>query len=498
MLRPFFTSALLPPEILEFLVRTLPSRALWAWLNETSQEKLGPKIAQGFRATAEVLRQPIARARLVSHLQNASEDGIALLKIWGENSPKILEAVSESDDAILISKLSVLQVLHGGEAILLALLHDERDAVLEALADMEELPNISLEPQDQSTPAVDVEALQQKLQRSQIKIEQIRAKSHEAKLGAAETEKTLKAKLSQQEREAREAIRHNRQLELRLEVLDAKLVEAETARERAERKARSTLATSEESSAETKTLRRQVHRLQQVNEELRRKLSTPTPAPIEPKTEPKTEWSSPSATPKIPVVLAPKCDKKFLPGLCISLEDLKIGIDRNNEKIVAQVAAEMEALRARDAALASTVIKQIRTLGRYYERVICAVHSRVLVDASNVARHAGPGKGKLRHLLAMREELRRMEFFPILFIADASLPYHIDEVDEFRRMMKTGEIFVSASGQEADEILAIEARETGAYVVSNDRNFHRHLAPNFAPSRIGFRIEEGVVMLNDF
>jgi len=91
-----------------------------------------------------------------------------------------------------------------------------------------------------------------------------------------------------------------------------------------------------------------------------------------------------------------------------------------------------------------------------------------------------------------------MEFFPILFIADASLPYHIDDINEFRRLMKTGEIFVSASGQEADEILAIEARETGAYVVSNDRNFHRHLAPTFSPSRIGFRIIDGVVLLDEF
>ena len=484
----------MPPEILEFLVRTLPSRELWAWLNETSQEKLRPKIAQGFRATAEVLRQPIARARLVSHLQSAPGDGSTLLKLWGENSPKILEAIKESDDAILISKLPILQARHGEEAILVALLHNERDAVLEALADMEETPNIPTETEEQSTPVVNVEALQQKLQRAQIKVEQLRTKSHDAKTRASQTEKTLKEKLGEKEREAREAIRNNRQLELRLEVLEAKLVEAETSRERAERKARSTLTSSEESAAETKTLRRQVHRLQQVNEELRRRLSTPAPSPI----EPKTESSPPTKNSKLPLAITPKREKNFLPGLCISLEDLQIAIDRNNEKVVAQVAVEMEALRARDAVLAGKTIKQIRGLGRYYERVICAVHSRVLVDASNVARHHGPGKGKLRHLLAMRDELRRMEFFPILFIADASLPYHIDDTDEFRRMMKTGEIFVSASGQEADEILAIEARETGAYVVSNDRNFHRHLAPNFAPSRIGFRIQEDVVMLDDF
>jgi rRNA-processing protein FCF1 len=65
-------------------------------------------------------------------------------------------------------------------------------------------------------------------------------------------------------------------------------------------------------------------------------------------------------------------------------------------------------------------------------------------------------------------------------------------------MMKAGQFMVSASGQEADEILARLARETGAYVVTNDRRFHHHLAPAFTPLRIGFRIEEDVVMLDEF
>lgn len=490
----------LPPEVLEFLVRTLPSRALWAWLGEKPQEKLKPRVAQGFRATAEVLRQPIARARLVSHLQNAPDDSHALIKIWGENSPKILESVGEKNDALLISALPILQAQHGGEAILLALLHDERDAVLEALADAEEIPVAAPEPQDGSTPDVDVGALQSKLQRAQTKVEQLRTKAHEAKSRASQTEKSLKEKLHAQERAAREAIRSSRQWELRVEVLESKLAEAETARERAERKARSTLAASEEFSSETKTLRRQVHRLQQVNEELRRRLSTLEATQLAASTPAERKAAAPKIlSPEIATrVPTPKRERDFLPGLKISLSDLQIAIDRNNEKIVATIAAEMEALRERDAVLASATIRQIRGLGRYYERVLHAAHSRVLVDASNVARHDGPGKGKLRHLKAMRDELRRMEFFPILFVADASLPYHIDDSDEFRRLIKTGEIFVSAPGQEADEILALEARETGAYVVTNDRNFHRHLAPNFTPLRIGFRIEEGVVLLDDF
>ena len=489
--------AALPPEILEFLVRTLPSRALWAWLCEESQEKLRPRVAQGFRATGEVLRQPIARARLVSHLQSSPDDCSALLKIWGENFPRILDSIQESDDAVLISQLPLLQGLHGSEAIVVALLHDERDAVLEALTDIEETLEITTAPEEGSTPFVDVEALQNKLQRAQAKVEQLRVKAHEAKTRERQNEKILKEKLREQERSAREATRAGKQWELRVGALEEKLAEAETARERAERKARSVLATSEESIAETKTLRRQVHRLQQVNEELRRKLSTP-PATKTPPSQKPENAAEPPPKGVLPLPIKPSPARDLLPGLQISLSDLQTAIDRNNENIVASVAEDLESLRERDAKSASAAIKQIRKLGRFYERVICASHSRVLVDASNVARHDGPGKGRMNYLHAMREELRRLDFFPILFIADASLPFHIDAPDEFRRWMKTNEIFVSASGQEADEILAREARETGAYVVTNDRNFHRHLAPNFAPSRIGFRIHDGVILLDDY
>jgi predicted nucleic acid-binding protein len=140
-------------------------------------------------------------------------------------------------------------------------------------------------------------------------------------------------------------------------------------------------------------------------------------------------------------------------------------------------------------------LKRVRELGRYYEKVLTTQTARVLVDASNVARHDAAHKGRLEYLLAMREELRRGEFFPIIFVADASLPHFIDAPKALRGMIVRGEVLVTASGQQADEILARQARETGAYVVTNDRNFHFASAPDFTPSRLSFRIEDGVVLL---
>jgi flagellar biosynthesis GTPase FlhF len=503
----------LPLEITEFLVRTLPSRALWIWLGETEREELRTRVTRGFRATAEVLRQPVARSRLASHLQHSEDDWQSLLQLWGKDTPKILEAVrAVENDAALIAQLPILQAFHGAEALTLALLLEERDAVLEVWADSEETPPDPAAPDGEtqvgSTPSAKEVALEKQLQRAQNKVEAWRAKAHDAKSNAAQTEKTLREKLREHETLARAASREARQAHLKAEAISEKLEAAEKARERAERKARSIVGELEESQSEAKTLRRQIRQLQQINEELRRRLkaagSTPAPGAVVSETlsesKPKTKNSPPASPSGVLSAPAPRAAsaEKRVSGLQISLSELQRAIDRNDEISVAQTIAALENLREKNAAEASRAVKMIRGLGRYYERVLCHPTTRVLVDASNVARHDGPGKGRLSYLDAMQNELRRFDFFPILFIADASLPYHVDEADEFRNRVKRGEIFVSASGQEADEILAREARETGAYVVTNDRNFHRHLAPNFTPLRIGFEIVDGVAMLKEF
>src|SRR5690606_33270220 len=119
----------LPVEVLEFLVRTTPSRTLWKWLNENAQSQLRFRIIQGFRASTDSLRQPVVRTRLVSHLQNSEGDFKAILQLWEESTPSVLCAVRELDDDALMDQRVSLQSRFGHEAVTLALLHEERESI---------------------------------------------------------------------------------------------------------------------------------------------------------------------------------------------------------------------------------------------------------------------------------------------------------------------------------------------------------------------------------
>jgi hypothetical protein len=180
--------------------------------------------------------------------------------------------------------------------------------------------------------------------------------------------------------------------------------------------------------------------------------------------------------------------------------DVQRAIDRNDEDFVFTLIQSLDAMRESSEEGYRLLLARIREIGRYYSRVLTADTTRVLIDASNVARFEKDkyGKGQLRHLLSMRDELRRRDCFPILMYADASLPYNIDEPDELHKMVRNGEVHMTLSGQEADELLAREARRTGAYVVTNDRSFHLKVTPDFEPPRISFRIYDGVVVVDDF
>jgi len=482
---PFFLSmaATLSNDTLELLVRTLTPQALWEWLSHDTHLSLRARITQGFRENPTALRQPITRKRLVKHLDTTPDDAQSLLEAWSQNSLELLESVRQyEDDARLAEHLPALQRQYG-EALGLALVHEEREVVAGIQEATECAPDNAVERGNTA-------AVQKQLQRTQKKAEELRSKLQESKASAHETEKRLQEKLRLAESQAREAARTARQSELKLELLQEKLDTLEKEQDRAERKARKALAENMELQAETKNLRRQIHRLQQIGEELRGKLAAAqTPSPTEEPT------NLPSPTPSAKKQQAPA--KPAVPTICDG-KKIQDAIDRNDEVFVANLRRSLEILHEQNPAAHKKLCGELRKSGRYYERVLRQATTRVLVDASNIARHDGPGRGKLKYLRAMRTELQRFDFFPIVFVADASLPYHIDEPDEFRRMMKAGQFMVSASGQEADEILARLARETGAYVVTNDRRFHHHLAPAFTPLRIGFRIEEDVVMLDEF
>jgi hypothetical protein len=499
-----------PPEVLAFLVRTLPPRELWSWLGEDDQISLRHKVARGFRATSEVLRQPAARSRLASHLQNAPGDVLALLNIWEATAPRVLEEVRALDDETLIAQLSALQEKHGIESLLLTLLREEKDEAIEAWTSAAEsepstlavAPTSSAETDDASPSESALEAmekLKRQFAREEKKADHWREKYKELQTRAAQSEKTSRDKIVESEKLAREASRNSKAESHRAGILEAKLEDSEKARERAERRARSTQAENEAATAELKTIKRQLHRLQQINEELRGQLAASL------RREEAAKLSAAEAGREASTLAASGADSPENSGAVASRRDvenstekIKAAIDRNDEPFVATLREQISALRARDGAACKNLLKRVRALGKFYERVLTGSSARVLVDASNVARHDAAKKGRLAYLLAMRDELRRHSFFPIIFVADASLPHFIDEPKTLRAMVARCEVEMTASGQQADEVLARQARQTGAYVVTNDRNFHFAFAPDFTPSRIGFRIEDGVVLLDEF
>jgi hypothetical protein len=175
-------------------------------------------------------------------------------------------------------------------------------------------------------------------------------------------------------------------------------------------------------------------------------------------------------------------------------------VARNDDAFVFHLIQAFDSMRAQSEEYFRLFLKRVREIDVYFERVLTKETTRVLVDASNVVRYdtAHKGRGRLSDLLRMRDELRLRDCFPISMIADASLKYFIDKPNELVAMANRGELLIADKGVEADEILAREARRSGAYVVTNDRNFHAKVSPDFEPPRITFRIIDGFLVVDDF
>ena len=193
-----------------------------------------------------------------------------------------------------------------------------------------------------------------------------------------------------------------------------------------------------------------MRRQQQLNEELRKQLISlnarleaegrahreAQAAPFRRKNS--ARKPAPSRAPPHPTPAPPRprpFDQKFLwkadgrSVIQVSPRDIQRAVDRNDEEFVFSLIQALDALRETNERGYKMLLERIRQVDRYYARVLTADTTRVLVDASNVARYEKDkaGRGQLRNLLTMRDELRRRDCFPILLYADASLPHNIDE-----------------------------------------------------------------------
>ncbi|MDQ3812384.1 MAG: hypothetical protein M3347_00365 [Armatimonadota bacterium] len=553
----------LPEEILAFLVRSAPPRDVWAWLNAEERRPLMHKLTRGFQRTANTLRQTVVRSRLVHHLQSDHAAWQALLSLWGEATPppKAVSEVRALNDEALLEQLPALWHWLGPEPLLLALLLDNRRAALDALDTLAEQelaaeeesdtqPRDSAEEGDQPQSLPDIKPERRKLSRrrddalqseelasvtdelataqAQIAEWRQRAERAEAVLAAGQTEHTaaLAALREQGQAEARSLNLQLKQEQHRAAATQEKLKETKHLLDRTARRLKNAEKEATELTTENKRLKRQLRSQQQHGEELRKQLASATtklqqlietqklresmPDGEDEKAVKSSKRVKPAvdgAAATVPVSRPPAAPQDQIFAwkadgrqFRVTPREVKRAIDANDEEFVFTLIQALDALRETNEPGYRQFIDRMREFNRYYSRVLTTDTTRVLVDASNVARYETDryGKGQLRHLLAMRDELRRRGCFPIHIYADASLRYHIDEPDELVAMAKRGEIEITPAGQEADEFLAREARRTGAYVVTNDRSFYLKVSPDYEPPRITFRIYDGFLVVDDF
>lgn len=531
----------LPEEALLFLVRSAPVREVWQWLSDTKRVELLQRITRGFQRTANTLRQSVVRTRLAHHLRENPDDFQVLLKLWSDTAPQphvVIDVREYSDDSELIERLQELWQNHGTEPLLLALLRDNRQPVIDAWETLVDQTPEVLEPEatddtsdegaadeevDEATAQITALSVELESAQSQLSSWQSRAQSWQQR---GETAEAGLSALRESARKESETLKHQvKQETRRADTAEEQLGENKRLLDRTARRLKSVEKELTDATTETKRLKRQMLRQQQLNEEIRKQLAnvtarlealTPAAAPVIAESAARSTPHKDKATPKakapivVPSLSVPArtifpLDQLFVwqsDGRQFKLtpRDVQRAIDRNDEDFVFTLIQSLDAMRENSVEGFRLLIARIREIGRYYSRVLTADTTRVLVDASNVARYEKDryGKGQLRHLLTMRDELRRRDCFPVLIYADASLPYNIDEPEELLKMVKNGEVQMSLSGQEADELLAREARRTGAYVVTNDRGFHLKVTPDFEPPRISFRIYDGVLVVDDF
>jgi hypothetical protein len=504
----------LPEEVLAFLVRAVPNRDAWTWLGKDENYGLLSGVTRGFQRNPQALRQPVVRTRLTRHFAQHPEITQQWLLLWAGSKPRVLEEVRElAEDEALHTQLATLWHRHGAEALILSLVLEGRRAALDALDNVAEVEVSEEEPSteevadapDETTEAIAPD-LHAEIERLQTQRDEWRARSEALQNQNTQLQSTLSAAQEKQKLQTREMTAGAKREKLRADNAEAKLHETEKLFDRTARRLRSLEKEHEETAHENKRLKRQYRRGQEINEELRKQI-----AQLLSKLENLTE----KYEPKLPV--APEPEPKAAPKPHSPLDQMFIwksdgrqfhvtprevqrAIDSNDEAWVFRLIQALDALQETNAPGYRVFMNALQTLDPYYRRVLTSDTTRVLVDASNVARYEKTkhGKGQLKHLLGMRRELRLRGCFPIQMIADASLPYNIDDVHELLAMGKRGEIEFSNAGQEADEVLAREARRTGAYVVTNDRNFYLKVTPDFEPPRITFRIHDGFLVVDEF
>ena len=542
----------LPAPVVRWITTDLPNRALWEHLSADEMKPLKYEALRGFQQAPGSLRREAVQKRMAAWLgQNPDEIHLLLLR-WGLRQPQspVLQAVEEqSEEEILIDRLPSLIRTFGANALGAALAFAGKPKAFQTLATIIEneaewteiLENAPLygapkndseeaSPTAATAPAPDSQAAHfwhEEARQSRDSFEQLSVRLNEV-LAVAEREVGVRAKVKTLEteiadlkkRELKKAAQVAKKLEQAERKWAAKYDERDKAEAREARRVRALQNQLETLEADNKRHKRQVRQLAQLREEERRKVialeaklaelngenadkPTSSKKPVDAVSSPPTTQDAPNRP--IKVSKPSPLDEIFEwmahgRRVRMTAREVRRLIDKNDEERVGTVMLELDALEDSNPELRAKFLERLSGVGNYYARVLTHSTTRVLVDASNVARFLNNryGKGQLDHLKLMRRELQRLDCWPIIFVADASLPYNIDQPQELREMARQGEIVITDKGVEADEILAREARATGAYVVTNDAKFFYKVSPDYEPPRISFRVLDGLVVVDEF
>lgn len=500
------------PELINALLVDIPPIMQLAWLD---LQPHGREILRGFQQNTKSLRLPPVRARFRDVLTKYPDVTESLIEAWKIGNGETLDKVHALTDKKLLSKLTQLKEEHGERTMHLALVLDGREALFHQETTSAKAKKQTSKTTSKKKSATKVAELEQTIAtlREEAEKQQTALANSEEKLQQAQ--QAFKQETSQYHNQQQQMLTHERELKRDIKRETARAAKAELQLEeksriasRNERRLKKLQHEQEETDLEIKRLRRQVRQQQKIAEDLRKQLAGLQPQNSK---ETKVLSSNPQAkTTKEKTVAKRKtllnpADQQFLFEVAgnhfqISARQLAQAVERNDEDLVFSLTQALFTLREINPEGHKMFVERVRAFDRYSARILTGDTTRVLVDASNVARFEKNdyGKGILENLLALRDELRSRSYFPIILIADASLPHFIDQPLKFKKMVHDGLIQITNKGEEADEYLTRLAQQTCAFVVTNDVNFHLKIAPNFDPLRIGFTIDHGAVYLHEF
>ncbi|BCM93266.1 hypothetical protein IAD21_05155 [Abditibacteriota bacterium] len=535
-----------PEAWLRALVRELPPTTLWGFLNPKSKSDIDPLrldlrhvALRGFQQTQSIMRQPVVQSRLVAWLDRHREVAHLFLLLWeGKNTEVHRTLGEEADEADIVRVLKKYGALASWLGA--AYLGSERvfgeverlistPEIWENEEEESEVPPESPEDSDSGEPVPDSEAANFWHERAEQLQSELEIRTRELRLVQEENAEmaTLRERLraaqkdldkARKEEKARETA-WQKKLELAQKATQAQINELKKHDERETRRLHAAEKTRDELDSTVKVLRKQLRHLNQLLDEQQKKNSA-LQASLEQSeaTKAKTESdaqavgaaSTPPATQKatnqpVKVARPTPLDELFRwvadgHEFRATARETMRHIDRGDTDFAFRAQLALEGIAPSDIAKKNAFLTRLREQDGYYVRVLTEPTQRALVDASNVVRSTKNryGKGELRNLLGMITELRRLSFFPIELIADASLRHNVDQINAYNEMINRGEVEVVTPGTEADEVLVRKFRSGGGYVITNDTKFHFKVSPDLAPPSLSFRVSGGLVMVEDF